>query len=67
MGWKCKAEGNTNNMAVTADAYKKKKNTDGSDFYLINLNTDATTLKYATYFGEDGGIGDHVDGGTKQV
>lgn len=66
VGWggNVNREGNTNNMAVTADAYKK--NTDGSDFYLINLNADATTLKYATYFGEDGGIGDHVDGGTSR-
>jgi gliding motility-associated-like protein len=57
-------EGNTFDMAITPDAYKKT--TDGSDFYLFNLNASATTLKYATYFGEDGGIGDHVDGGTSR-
>jgi gliding motility-associated-like protein len=56
--------GNTDSMAVTADAYKKT--TDKSDFYLINLNANASSLKYATYFGEDGGIGDHVDGGTSR-
>ena len=56
--------GNTDSMAVTSDAYKKT--TDKSDFYLINLNANASSLKYATYFGEDGGIGDHVDGGTSR-
>lgn len=57
-------QGTTFGMAVTSDAYKS--NTDGSDFYLINLNANATSLKYATYFGEDGGVGDHVDGGTSR-
>ena len=57
-------QGNTNDMAVTSDAFKT--NTDGSDFYLINFNAIATSLKYATYFGEDGGVGDHVDGGTSR-
>ena len=56
--------GNTFNMALTNDAFKNS--TDGSDFYLINLGRDARSLKYATYFGEDGGIGDHVDGGTSR-
>lgn len=57
-------QGTTFDMPVTQDAYKS--NTDGSDFYLINLNANATSLKYATYFGEDGGVGDHVDGGTSR-
>lgn len=57
-------QGFTDGMAVTADAYKST--TDGSDFYLINFNANATSLKYATFFGEDGGIGDHVDGGTSR-
>ncbi len=58
--------GNTNNMPTTADAYKS--NTDGKDFYLINLGTNASSLKYATYFGEQGAgtEGDHVDGGTSR-
>ncbi len=55
-------QGTTSGMAVTNDAFKS--NTDGSDFYLINLSANATSLTYATYFGEDGGTGDHVDGGT---
>ncbi|HRH58134.1 MAG TPA: gliding motility-associated C-terminal domain-containing protein [Chitinophagales bacterium] len=57
-------QGTTDNMAVTNDAFKSF--TDGSDFYLINLSANATNLKYATYFGENGGVGDHVDGGTSR-
>jgi gliding motility-associated-like protein len=56
--------GTTQNMPVTADAFDKT--TDGSDFYLICLNRDADSLIYATYFGENGGVGDHVDGGTSR-
>lgn len=56
--------GNTFDMPVTNDALKSI--TDGNDFYLINLSANATTLKYATYFGESGGVGDHVDGGTSR-
>ncbi len=56
--------GNTFNMPVTNDGYKRT--TDGSDFYLINLSANATNLIYATYFGENGGVGDHVDGGTSR-
>lgn len=51
-------------MPVTADAYKSA--TDGRDFYFINLNSNATNLIYASYFGENGGVGDHVDGGTSR-
>ncbi len=56
--------GNTFGMPVTPDAFQDS--TDGNDFYFINLNRDATQLIYATYFGEYGGIGDHVDGGTSR-
>lgn len=56
--------GSTFGMPVTQDAYKST--TDGSDFYLISLSRDATSLVYATYFGETGGVGDHVDGGTSR-
>jgi gliding motility-associated-like protein len=57
-------EGTTENMPITSDAYQST--TDGSDFYLINFNRDATQIIYATYFGENGGEGDHVDGGTSR-
>ncbi len=56
--------GTTRNMPTTADAFQR--NTDGSDFYLINLSKDARDLVYATYIGEIGGNGDHVDGGTSR-
>lgn len=56
--------GNTFDMPVTSDAVMDS--TDGSDFYLINLSENAANLVYATYFGETGGIGDHVDGGTSR-
>jgi gliding motility-associated-like protein len=56
--------GTTRNMPTTADAFQRI--TDGSDFYLINLSKDARDLIYATYIGEIGGNGDHVDGGTSR-
>lgn len=56
--------GYTFDMPITADAFQST--TDGSDFYFINFNRDATHLIYATYFGENGGVGDHVDGGTSR-
>jgi gliding motility-associated-like protein len=39
--------------------------TDGSDFYLIVLDQNATSMFYATYFGANGGW-EHVDGGTSR-
>jgi gliding motility-associated-like protein len=56
--------GRTNNLFVTGDAFSST--TDGSDFYIIVLEDDATNVQYATYFGENGGTGDHVDGGTSR-
>lgn len=56
--------GNTNNMPVTSNAIKST--TDGSDFYFIVLSSNASTLLYGTYFGANGGIGEHVDGGTSR-
>lgn len=56
--------GNTFNMETTDDALISV--TDGSDFYLIVLDIDASDLTYASYFGEFGGRGDHVDGGTSR-
>ncbi|MCP4122631.1 MAG: PKD domain-containing protein [Bacteroidetes bacterium] len=56
--------GTTFSMDLTSDAYQT--NTDGSDFYFLVLDAGATNLLYATYFGEIGGRGDHVDGGTSR-
>ncbi len=56
------AGGSTNGMAVTGDAYRST--TDGSDFYFIVFNRNASSLLYATYFGGNASVGEHVDGGT---
>ncbi len=66
--------GGTTGMEVTSDAYETS--TDGQDFYIMSLSMDASTLDYATFFGEVnnvppgyGGVyygGDHVDGGTSR-
>ena len=55
--------GNTNGMTVTNDGFQQT--TDGSDFYFMVLEADASSLLYATYFGGDG-INEHVDGGTSR-
>lgn len=55
--------GSTTGLPTTPGAYKT--NTDGSDFYFIVLDQDATALNYASFFG--GNISDeHVDGGTSR-
>jgi gliding motility-associated-like protein len=56
--------GSTFSMPITNDAFQDS--TDGSDFYFITFNRDASNIIYATYFGEYGGSGDHVDGGTSR-
>ncbi len=59
--------GNTNNMEVTNDAFSTL--TDGSDFYIMVLNSNASSLQYASYFGElgNGNFGfEHLDGGTSR-
>lgn len=49
-------------LPVTPDAYQST--TDGSDFYLMLLEQEATSLAYATFFG--GSSSEHVDGGTSR-
>ncbi len=56
--------GSTIGLPITENAYQKE--TDGTDFYLMVLLQDAQQLLYATYFGENGGRGEHVDGGTSR-
>jgi gliding motility-associated-like protein len=53
-------------MTVTADALQKT--TDGRDFYFFVLRRDALGPGplYASYFGQNGGYTDHVDGGTSR-
>jgi gliding motility-associated-like protein len=39
---------------------------DGSDFYFFVLKKDAQAQLFGSHFGQDGGQGDHVDGGTSR-
>ncbi len=57
----------TMNMPTTQDAIRR--NSDGSDFYLMILDRNANKILYASYFGGvnlEGGDHDHVDGGTSR-
>jgi gliding motility-associated-like protein len=58
------ANSTTNGLDITpSTAYQTT--TDGSDFYLMVLEDDASILVYATYYGGNQS-GDHVDGGTSR-
>jgi gliding motility-associated-like protein len=54
----------TNGLTVTPDALIKT--TDGADFYFFILAKNATKQLYGSFFGQSGGLGDHVDGGTSR-
>jgi gliding motility-associated-like protein len=59
----------TVNMPITSNAYQSV--TDGQDFYIIVISNDASSLEYATFFGEihtgpNYSGHDHVDGGTSR-
>ncbi|MFD1467299.1 gliding motility-associated C-terminal domain-containing protein [Hymenobacter caeli] len=56
--------GTTAGLPTTADAVQTR--TDGSDFYLAEFSPGLAALEYATFFGEQGGEGEHVDGGTSR-
>jgi gliding motility-associated-like protein len=56
--------GNTQGLPTTADA--SQRTTDGSDFYIVQFKPGLTAIEYATFFGEIGGRGEHVDGGTSR-
>ena len=51
-------------MPITPNAFQST--TDGCDFYFMVLRPNAQSLLYATYFGENSFVGDHVDGGTSR-
>ncbi len=51
-------------MPITTDAIKRV--TDNKDFYFIVIKKNASGLLYGSYFGQDGGDGEHVDGGTSR-
>ena len=56
--------GNTTGLPVTAGAIQST--TDGSDFYLAQFRPGMQSIEYATFYGERGGSGEHVDGGTSR-
>jgi gliding motility-associated-like protein len=55
--------GTTIGMPLTSDAFQSL--TDGSDFYIMVLGQEASSLLYATFFGGYG-LAEHVDGGTSR-
>ncbi len=54
----------TNGLTTTSDAIQSV--TDNSDFYFFVLERDAARQLYGSYFGQQGGSGEHVDGGTSR-
>lgn len=55
--------GFTNGMPITTDAFQST--TDGSDFYVMVLEDDASGVVYGSYFGS-ASASEHVDGGTSR-
>lgn len=51
-------------LPVTPDAIKA--DTDGDDFYFFVLKKNATAQLFGSFFGQNGGGADHVDGGTSR-
>jgi hypothetical protein len=51
----------TSGMRVTSKSLQST--TDGNDFYFFVLEKDSKSQLYGSYFGQSGGIGDHLDGG----
>jgi gliding motility-associated-like protein len=54
----------TAGLPITPDAIKST--TDGRDLYFFVLKKDATAQLYGSFFGQDNGATDHVDGGTSR-
>lgn len=56
------ATGYTTGLPTTSNAYKTA--TDGSDMYFIVFAHDISSILYATFYGGNAPVGEHVDGGT---
>lgn len=60
----------TTGLTVTQDALKSTTDVGsggiGQDFYFFVLRKDATAQLYGSFFGQNGGAADHVDGGTSR-
>lgn len=58
------ASAGTAGLTVTSDAIQAT--TDNSDFYFFVLERNAAGQLYGSFFGQSGGFGEHVDGGTSR-
>ncbi len=62
--------GNGNTIGLPVTPGSAQTTTDGGDFYLMQLGTDASELLYASFYGGNqqvtGGSNEHVDGGTSR-
>ena len=62
----------TMGLPVTSDAlvmnppYSTPQQTDGKDFYFFVLKKNGTEQLYGSFYGQNGGYADHVDGGTSR-
>jgi len=56
--------GAIDSLPVTLNALQSS--TDRRDFYFLIVDASWQRLNFASYFGENGGRGDHVDGGTSR-
>ena len=54
----------TSGLSVTSDAIQST--TDGKDFYFFVLKKNASAQLFGSFFGQSGGLTDHVDGGTSR-
>ena len=54
----------TTGLPITPDAIQTT--TDGNDFYFFVLEKNAVSQLFGSFYGQLGGIGDHVDGGTSR-
>jgi gliding motility-associated-like protein len=54
----------TTGLTITNNALKKT--TDGNDFYFFVMQKNAVSQLYGSFFGQTGGLGNHVDGGTSR-
>lgn len=54
----------TAGMTITSNAIQKT--TDGNDFYFFVLEKNANSQLLGSFFGQQGGFADHVDGGTSR-
>ena len=57
--------GNTLNLPET-NPISGIQNPDGKDFYFFVMERDAQSRLFASHYGQNGGLGDHVDGGTSR-